>query len=264
MIKKVANIILWILLSISIVALLGFVEYERKTLPCNAIQINIDESNEMFFIDKNDILEIIKLNGDSIIGEKMNEIDIYKLEKIINRNPSVENAHVYANLNGTLNIDVKQRTPLVRIFSMTGESFYIDKLGNFMPLSEKYTARVPVANGYIFENYAPNAEITIYDILSNDSIASKTIIDDVFLIADFVSKDKFWNAQIDQIYVNIDRDIELIPRVGNHTIVLGTAEELTDKFEKLLLFYKKALPAVGWNEYKTINLKYKDQIICSK
>lgn len=252
------------MLALSIIALLGFVEHERNAFPCNTIEISIDQSNEMFFIDKEDILEIIKLNGDSIIGKSMGEIDVNKLEKIINRNPSVENAHVYKTINGEVIIEIKQRTPLFRVFSMSGESYYIDKLGYFMPLSDKYTARVPVASGYIFEKYASNADVTIYDIIANDSIASKTIIDDVFQVADFISNNEFWNAQIDQMYVNIDRDIELIPRVGSQSIIIGNAENLDEKFNKLMLFYKKALPNVGWNEYKYINLKYKDQVICSK
>lgn len=252
------------MLSLSIAALLGFVEHERKALPCNTIEIKIDESNELFFIDKQDVMEIIKLNGDSVIGQAMGEIDVHKLEKIINRNPSIENAHVYKTINGKVIVEIKQRTPLFRVFSMSGESYYIDKLGYFMPLSDKYTARVPVASGYIFEKYASNADVTIYDVMANDSLASKTIIDDVFLLAEFISKDEFWNAQIDQIYVNIDRDIELVPRVGGHSIVFGNAENMKEKFDKLMLFYKKALPNVGWNEYKYINLKYKDQVICSK
>lgn len=252
------------MLALSIIALLGFVEHERNAIPCNAIEVLIDQSNEIFFIDKEDILEIIKLNGDSIIGQSMGEIDVNKLEKIINRNPSVENAHVYKTINGEVIVEIKQRTPLFRVFSMSGESYYIDKLGYFMPLSDKYTARVPVASGYIFEKYAPHADITIYEIIANDSIASKTIIDDVFQVAEYISKNEFWNAQIDQIYVNIDRDIELIPRVGNQSIILGNAENLDDKFNKLMLFYKKALPYLGWNDYKYINLKYKDQVICSK
>ncbi len=252
------------MLSIGILALLGFVEHERKAMPCNNIEINIDESNEMFFIDNQDVMEMIKLIGDTLIGQEIGQIDVHKLEKIINRNPSVENAHVYKTINGEVIIEIKQRTPLFRVFSMSGESYYIDKLGYFMPLSDKYTARVPVASGYIFEKYAPNADVTIYDIIKNDSIASKTIIDDVFLIAEFISKDAFWNAQVDQLYVNIDRDIELIPRVGNHNIIFGNAENMEEKFNKLLVFYQKALPNIGWNEYKYINLKYKDQIICSK
>jgi cell division protein FtsQ len=252
------------MLTLCIIALLGFVEHERNVMSCKSIEITIDNSNEMYFVDEQDILDIVKLNGDSVIGQEMGSIDVSKLEKIINRHPSVENAHVYKTIDGIIKFEIKQRTPLMRIFSMSGESYYIDKLGYFMPLSDKYTARVIIANGYIFEKFAPNASVTILDILQNDSIASKTVIDDIFLVSEYISADEFWNAQIDQIYVNIDRDIELIPRVGNHTIVFGNAEQIEEKFNKLMLFYKKAMPGVGWNEYKYINLKYKDQIICSK
>lgn len=264
MIKKILHIAFGSLLILSIAALLGFVEIERKDLPCNNIEIKIDESGKVYFVDKTDVLDLLKVSGESLIGKPVGEIDINKLEKIINRNPSVENAHVYKKVNGDIVVEIKQRTPLIRIFNMLGESYYIDKTGYFMPLSDKYTARVPIANGYIFEKYASNTDITIQDIIDNDSLASKTVIDDIYLLAKYISNHEFWNAQIDQIYVNIDRDIELIPKVGNHIIILGDAENLEEKLNKLLLFYKKALPGVGWNEYKFINLKFKDQIICSK
>jgi cell division protein FtsQ len=64
--------------------------------------------------------------------------------------------------------------------------------------------------------------------------------------------------------VYVDKDLELIPRVGNHTIILGNVSDLQEKFNKLMIFYKEAMPKVGWNKYKTLNLKYKNQIVCKK
>ena len=80
-------------------------------------------------------------------------------------------------------------------------------------------------------------------------------------INDFIRKDSLWDAQIAQLYVNKDHEIELIPRVGNHRILLGDADSLTAKFRNLRAFYKKALPQVGWDTYKLINIKYANQVV---
>ncbi len=66
---------------------------------------------------------------------------------------------------------------------------------------------------------------------------------------------------MEQLFVSPKGDIEIVPRVGDHKIILGTADSLETKFRNLLVFYKKAIPKVGWDAYKTINLKYANQII---
>jgi len=83
-------------------------------------------------------------------------------------------------------------------------------------------------------------------------------------LAKFVDQSEFWKAQLVQIYVNEDNEIELIPRVGSHRILIGDVENLEEKFNKLMLFYEKGLSKTGWNEYSIINLKFKDQVVCTK
>jgi cell division protein FtsQ len=83
----------------------------------------------------------------------------------------------------------------------------------------------------------------------------------IFRTADYIRKDSLWSAQIAQIYVDDKHEIELIPRVGNQRILLGNADSLDTKFKNLLAFYKQAVPQVGWVAYKTINIKYTNQVI---
>jgi cell division protein FtsQ len=87
---------------------------------------------------------------------------------------------------------------------------------------------------------------------------------DLYKTAQYIKSDTLWDAQIEQIVVDQKNDIELIPRVGNQRIVLGNADSLEKKMKNLLLFYKKAMPQVGWDTYKTINIKYTNQIVCEK
>jgi cell division protein FtsQ len=87
------------------------------------------------------------------------------------------------------------------------------------------------------------------------------IAKELFKTADFISKDSLWSAQIAQIYVNQDHELELIPRVGTNRILLGNADSLESKFYNLLVFYKQALPQVGWDRYKIINIKFANQVV---
>jgi cell division protein FtsQ len=83
-------------------------------------------------------------------------------------------------------------------------------------------------------------------------------------MAQFIKADTLWDNQIEQLYVDTKGDIEMVPRVGDHKIILGDADSLQTKFRNLLIFYKKAMPKVGWGTYKTINLKYANQVVCEK
>ena len=112
-----------------------------------------------------------------------------------------------------------------------------------MPIPAGFAAYVPLATGNISEEYAKNQ---------------------LFDFAQFLQKNKFWDSQIEQIHVNSKLDIELVPRVGNHYIILGKIEDYKENLTKLKLFYDKGLNKVGWNKYSVINLKFKDQVVCTK
>ena len=86
----------------------------------------------------------------------------------------------------------------------------------------------------------------------------------MYKFALFLQDDDFWNSQIEQIYVHPNGEVDLIPRVGNHRIALGSLADFGSKLDKLKLFYEKAIPKVGWEKYSVINLKYKNQIVCTK
>ena len=122
-------------------------------------------------------------------------------------------------------------------------SYYVDNLGTTMPISRRYAAHVPIVSGYVEKELA---------------------VTDLYKFALFLQENEFWNDQIEQIYVYPDNDIELIPRVGNHRIMLGTLDEFEEKLANLKLFYEQAIPKVGWEKYSMINLKYKNQIVCTK
>jgi cell division protein FtsQ len=240
---------------------LGFAAHRQAVRPCTGLVINVHDSTGTGFIDRNDILQIIQNKFGTLEGIPVASINISLLEKIINNNPFVREAEVFSTVDGKVNIEVKQRIPVLRVINSENESFYVDCDGVFMPPSEKFTARVPVANGYIFDRLIENR---VRNFSGNDSNVVKTKVEQLFNIIQYTGKSTFWTNETEQLYVNANGDIELIPRVGDHTILLGSDENLEDKFTNLYAFYKTKLSSGGWNNYSVINVKYKDQVVCTK
>jgi len=260
--NKVLNIATWVVLIAGMVFLLGFTKHKQKEKTCNGLQIYVDHSNGNFFVDEEDIYRMVYHEVDTVVGKALNTINSAHLEHKIDNHPSIQNTEVYKTIDGKVVVEVKQRTPIVRLFTYNGDSYYIDSTGRVMPPSAKYAARVMIANGFIFDNYVDVNQYVISEMSDDDKASS--MVDDIFLMAEFIRKDPLWKAQIEQLYVNKDFEIELIPRVGNHRIVFGDATSIKEKFDKLKIFYKEGLNKTGWNEYSIINLKYANQVVCTK
>jgi cell division protein FtsQ len=260
--KLILKITFYLSVFLGVIVLFTFSARKQSQMLFRSLNINIDRSNEIYFIDEEDIRQQLRDRGDSVIGQAMGKIDCAELENLINNNPAVLKSEVYKSIDGELNIEIKQRKPIVRIFNNKNEGYYLDEKGKMLPLSQKFTSRVLVANGNIFESYDKFYYFDFSKTIQEDSIMKYTRLDELYLLSSFINNDPFWRSQIEQVYV--DKDFELIPKVGNHVIILGDTKDLKEKFDKLFVFYKEALPKSGWNKYSTINLKYKNQVICTK
>jgi cell division protein FtsQ len=238
----------WAICLGGLVALMSFIEVKKSEVICRDVKIYIPGGQ--YFIDKQEVDNILNISSHALIGHRLKNINIHALEAKLKANPFVESATVYTDMDGIINVEISQRQPILRIINRFDQDFYVDQHGLKIPLSANFTAKVPVANGFIDELFANHV-----DTLHTEVAA------ELYKTADYIRKDSLWDAQIAQIYVNKDHEIELVPRVGNNRILLGNADSLDTKFHNLLVFYKKAIPQVGWNAYKVINVKYANQVI---
>ncbi len=249
--KLIFYCLTWLVCLSGLVVLMSFISIKKNKQKCTDLKVMLPGNNN--FIERDEVDRILLENSGLLVGRKLEDINIHKLENTLKANPFIEYAKVFADMNGIIHVDIRQRKPLVRIINMANVNFYIDENGFKIPMSENYTARVLVANGLINEDFSGKV----------DTISSQ-LARDLFRIAKFIQRDTLWSDQVEQLFVSLNGDIELVPRVGDHKIILGTADSLETKFRNLLVFYKKAIPKVGWDAYKTINLKYANQIICEK
>ena len=241
----------WIMCLSGLVVLMSFVSIKKHSQKCTDLKVMLPGTNN--FIERDEVDRILLESSGVLVGRKLEDINIHKLENILKANHFIEYAKVFADMNGVIHVDIRQRKPVIRIINMANVNFYIDENGFKIPMSDNYTARVLVANGLIDEDFAGKV----------DTLSSQ-LTRDLFRTAKFIRQDTLWNDQVEQLFVDTKGDIEIVPRVGDHKIILGTADSLETKFRNLLVFYKKAIPKVGWDTYNSISLKYANQIICER
>lgn len=225
--------------------------------PCGDIVICIKDSADYHFVTKRQLLNLVYGNNGRILGKPVRSISTSDIENRIDVLRELEVAEVYISFDGSLHVFVDQRNPVMRIIPNEGGDFFMDEDGFMFRRRNLYTPRLHIVEGNI--NITP-AMLDSVSVL--DTTIKNTILKDVYQFVNYINSDNFWSAQIDQIYVDSRDEIDLIPRVGNHLIHLGTFENYKGKLKNLQAFYEKVLPEVGWNKYSNINLEFKDQIVC--
>lgn len=220
---------------------------------CNTLEVNIDYTQGNRFINKANVTDMIEamLPGNDIYLA-VKDIPLQTLENHLEENDYISDAEIYIDINGTMHVDIEQKHPVLRVINANNQGYYISDLGEKMPVSSRYAARVPIASGYIYDAGLTQGTL--------DSLVTK----ELFSLATYINKNEFLNALIEQIYVAKNGDFILSPKIGSHKIIFGNTNRMEEKFKHLQAFYKQGLSAVGWNKYKSINLKYKNQIVCKK
>jgi cell division protein FtsQ len=253
MFKKIAIILGNVMLLATIFVAFGFIKAEKKRDKVQELDLRVDHSEGSYFIDKVQVAEQLRRSGwGNLVGMALDSLDLLGIEKAIYRNPFVDEASVFMDVQGRLSIEVSQREPVLRVVNRHMESYYVDANGRTMPISATYAAAVMVATGNINDRPAPG------DSLRSDRLRA------VFALNEYLREHALLSALFVQIYVNGEGEFELIPRVGNHSVLIGDGADMDEKMKKLLALYKSALDKEGWAEYRQVNLKFKDQVICKR
>ncbi len=247
--------------AIAIFTLLGFVGKKQHDAVCWKLDVQVEEIGEKKYIDEKLVTSMANSATDKIVGKPLNEIDISSIHQKLAENSSIKEAHVYTTVDGRCVIRVKQRTPIARIFTEDGKSFYLDKDGFTMALSNYYTAKVPVFTGAIHESMQTTS---ILDRNQDEAYLESTLLDDIYVFTKYISANEFWKAQVEHVHITADNEFEIIPRVGNHRIKMGDVNNLEEKFRKLMTFYANTIHSRDLNVYSSINVKYDGQVVCVK
>ena len=258
MIRKIAKI-LFIIPVLYMIIIPFFFAASANSGPCTRILINIIDSSDYHFVTKRHLMSLVYGSSSKILGRPLRDIPITDIEGRIKTLKELKEAEVYTAIDGTLHVYINQRNPIMRVIPDEGGDFFIDEDGYLFRRRNLYNPRLHIIQGNIDITPAMLDSVSILD-----TTIKNTILKDVYHFVNYIRGDSFWSAQIDQIYVSGKNEIDLIPRVGNHTVHLGTFENYKDKMRNLEAFYEKVLPEVGWEKYSLINLEFRDQIVCRR
>lgn len=250
--NKIRNILVgiwWAATGCAAVVLLVAAVKKKDAKLCKGIEVNISGVSTNFFIDKQDVLKVISsFTGTKPIGKPMDAFNLAAMESALKKDVWIQEAELFFDNNDKLRVEVEEREPVARVFTTGGGTFYIDSSNMMLPLSEKFSARLPVFTGFPTDT----------KVLSK---ADSSLLRDIRNISMKLQSDSFLMAMIDQVDITVQRNFEMVPKIGGQVIIFGNASDLDAKFNKLLQFYKKVIMKTGWNRYSIINLQYKNQVV---
>lgn len=236
------------MLIVFIIGTLAFTSIESKNIMCTDIEVVFDDS-DLIHIDKEKLVRLVKNADNKILNKTLDKINSEIIEDEIENIPAILTADVYklivnekGSYKGVLVVKVKHREPVMRVITSSG-GYYLDKYGMRIPVSSSYTTNVLVTTGSISEKFA---------------------VEKLLPFVLYVQENDFWNAQIEQVYVEEDGDVLLIPLVGGHIIELGELDNYNEKLNVMRAFYKQVLVKNNWDKYEKVSLKYKNQVVAKR
>ena len=176
-------------------------------------------------------------------------VDCKRVASAARRVPFLKQVSASVSVGGKVVVRAEQRRPIARLYYGTRE-YYIDRDGALFPPSPLGFCDVLVASGSFTEP------------LRLDSLNAQTTA--LWKLASFLDEEDDYRVLIDQIFIESDGNMLMVPKVGDHIIELGSVDDLETKFSNLLTFYRKGMPRAGWNTYSKISLKFKGQVVCTK
>ncbi|MEG2666322.1 MAG: hypothetical protein RSA02_04835 [Bacteroidales bacterium] len=219
----------------------------------------MERNGRPVYLQEKEVSDWLEKHRMEMKGKAVGTINTSMLEYVLNENPFIKEAQVYLTEDAVLHIEVSQRNPMLKVFNTNGQVFNIDEDGVEMPNNSNFPLRIRIANGNI--PFIGHPGLRIWAIA--DTSPAK-VLKEVFLLSNSISKDTVLDALIEQIYVNAIGEYELVPKVGGQIIVFGSIKDMDEKLERLKLFYMQGIAKRGWDVYRILNLKYKDQVVCTK
>ncbi len=240
----------WLAIAVSGIMLLGAGAGKKSKKICTGINVELTGTEDHFFVEEKELEKLLNANG-KLEGRSLEQINLMVMEHRLENDKWIRNAELFFDNNQVLQVLVEEREPVARIFTIGGYSYYIDSSCQKLPLSDKLSARVPM-----FTNF-PSDRTRLGRVDSTLMVELKNM-------ALYINSVPFWKAQVAQVNINDARDLELVPTVGNHIVMMGKVENYEEEFNRLYTFYKQVWTKVGLEKYDKIDVQFNGQVVATK
>ena len=253
MVKKILSIVVWVLTAAALVALFVFARENYLDLPIQSV--NLIPESEGGFVKQNALHDEIET---MCANKKIGTANMLEIQQKLNNNPWIESNTSYIDLNGHLNVSFKEYEPQLRIFGKDGCSVYLTNKGTVIPSSSIYTPYVLIASG----NFEVQNDSVAYQL--NDSIKQDINLIKALHWFKAINSNSFIKNCTGQLYCNKKNEFELTIRGIEAKVIVGDTCDAADKLKRLETFMKQRINNQETKTFKSINLKFKNQIVCTK
>lgn len=223
--------------------------HKQSSSPISGLIVSLNDDEEFSFLQKRDIEQLLLKNKQlDLATTRIDQLDLKKMEQRTRTHPWVASANLFVDGKRRLQVDVQQRTPVVRIFDNSGGSYYMDAGMHRMPSVSGYNYPSPV-----FTNVPRGVKDSL-----NSGLFKKIIT-----LGGLIGADSFWRAQITQVEVQADQTFVLISLLGNQRILFGDTVNATKKLRYLFDFYQQVSKKIGWDKYEVLDLRFNNQIVAT-
>lgn len=215
--------------------LLSFSLKRFNDKPMEKVTVKLTQTKDpVYFIDEKDVKELVKRSNPT---KRIGDINIPELEKKLNELPAVDSANVYLNLNGNLNLDIKQRVPAFRL-NKDDRDFYVDEKGIEFPISKNYSFPCMLVMG----NVKKSEYVQLADLIAK------------------IDKDEFSK----KYFIGVSKkkgNYELLTSEGYFKVEIGDLEKIDLKVKGFKAFVEKYLIHQNPEKYTKVSVKYDNQIV---
>ncbi|MEO6314448.1 MAG: hypothetical protein ABIU63_10535 [Chitinophagaceae bacterium] len=251
-IKKIFFLSLAVIVGAGLLVLLIAAINKKNQEVCNGVVVSIAGKGDDLFLNKQDVMTIIAPDkNNQPKGRLLASFDLTGIEASLRKNIWVKDAQLFFDNNSMLRVSVEERFPVARIFTVNGNSFYIDSSAKRLPLNSRMTVKLPVYTNF------PADKDRLYG-------ADSLLMQQIKRMSPFILADAFWMAQIGQIDITPNRTFEMMPVIGKHVVEFGNGEDYEQKFHRLFLFYQQVGAKVGLDKYSVINVQYDRQVVATR
>ena len=253
MVKKILSILLWVVTAAGIVLLFVFAREDYLHTSLKSIQLL--PSTDTGFVRKTALHdEIERLCNKRNVGT----VDMMAIQKVMDDNSWIESSASYVDLDGTLNVSFKEYEPWFRVYGKNGRSVYVTRNGVVIPPSRIYTPYVLVASG----NFELRSDSVAYRL--NDSLESEKNLLNALHWCSAIEGNDFVSHCVGQLYCNKKDLFEITVKGFDGRVIVGDTCDAADKLNRLEVFMKQRIDSPETKNLKSINLNYKNQIVCTK
>lgn len=222
-----------------VIFLFSFSSQRNENRKLTSAKVEFVDNEEFITHDK--VNKLLIQNFNSVGSIRKDKLDLHSVEKRLDSEPMIDKAEVYATVDGKLIAIIKQKEPIARVYE-GGRSYYLDYKGGEMPLSDNLTARVPIVTGAI------------------ESVDKKQL----WKVLKYIYDDDFLKKNIIGIEVRGQDGLKMMVRNYNYSILFGRLQNVEKKFNNYKAFFQNAVKDTLIENYKTINLKFTQQVVCTK